>query len=160
MKQLESTLYICCRRRFSSWSRSLLLISLVRDSFVTYFLLPVHVYVQWPFCRHFWHRTFSALGSLQQHIILIINCFNVAKKDRQLTSQYSIYGHTTAAYCLLHQSNHKAKQKLRHMPKPLCPWISKNAMYICTITDFCYGFQLDQLCNQTYKQVSHLMFDS
>lgn len=65
----KSPHYICCSHCFSSWSRSLLLISLVRDSFVTYFLLPVQAYVQWPFCKHFWHRTFSALGSLKQHII-------------------------------------------------------------------------------------------
>lgn len=48
----------------SSSSFIRLIISLVRDGRYVYLRFPVHWYVQWPFSRHRWHRTFSALGSL------------------------------------------------------------------------------------------------
>lgn len=46
----------CC----SCFSCLTLLFSMdVRESLWTYFLLPLHSYVQWPSSRHFWHRTLS-----------------------------------------------------------------------------------------------------
>lgn len=50
---------ICCSC-FSSLNR--LFNMAVRESRWTYFLLPLHSYVQWPYSRHFWHCTLSADG--------------------------------------------------------------------------------------------------
>lgn len=52
--------YANCFPSSSSFSR--LLSNDVRESRCTYFLFPVHSYVQWPISKHFWHRTASADG--------------------------------------------------------------------------------------------------
>lgn len=150
---------ICCSC-FSSLNR---LFSIdVRESRWTYFLLPLHSYVQWPYSRHFWHRTLSADGFLWEKQQLSCNIKQTLKQNSQnLQSRIIRITYSCFFFHILHQISHKTMsdfsgENIRCIKwQLLLNYVHIFSIYLCIVSIFKVLPSFDRL-NNGYQQICTL----